>query len=76
MISFIGFFPDGNAQDSRSFGEILCFYLGTFRPLLLSWARPKVEEAIKPAASFKRSCRPIDDAFSKIALAGLLGDIG
>lgn len=60
--------PDGDAQDSRSFGAILCFYLGTFRPLLLCWARPKGEGAIKPAASFKRSGRPIDATFSKIHL--------
>lgn len=55
--------PDGDAQDSRSFGAILCFYLGTFRPLLLCWARPKGEGAIKAAASSKHSGRPIDDAF-------------
>lgn len=52
--------PDGDAQDSRSFGAILCFYLGTFRPLLLCWACPKGAGAIKPAASFKRSGWPVN----------------
>lgn len=50
--------PDGDAQDSRSFGDILCFYLGTFRPLLFCLASPKVEEAIKPTARYKHSSRP------------------
>lgn len=50
--------PDGDAQDSRSFGGILCFYLGTFRPLLLCLASPKAEEAIKPTARYKHSGGP------------------
>lgn len=50
--------PDGDAQDSRSFVAIFCFYLGTFRPLLLCKACPKGKRAIKSAASFKRGCEP------------------
>lgn len=65
-------FTDGDEQDSRSFGAILCFYLGTFRPLLLCWAHPKGKGAIKSAASFKRSGWPIDDAFSKYIWTCLL----
>lgn len=54
--------PDGDAQDSWSFVESLCFYLGTFRPLLLCLASPKAEEAIKPTARYKHSGRPEADA--------------
>lgn len=46
---------DGDAQDSRSFGAILCSYLGTFRPLLLCCARSSMAGAIKPIKRFKRS---------------------
>lgn len=60
--------PDGDAQDSRSFGAFLCFYLGTFRPLLLCRAHPKGEWAIKPTASFKPSDRPLDEDYIKLHL--------
>lgn len=60
--------PDGDEQDSRSFGAILCFYLGTLRPLLLCRACPKGEGAIKPTASFKHSGRPLDADDIKIRL--------
>lgn len=53
--------PNGDAQDSRSFGVIFCSYLGTFRPLLFCWACLNGEGAIKPAASFKHSSWPIFD---------------
>lgn len=42
--------PDGDAQDSRSFGAIFCFYLGTFRPLLLRRAHPKGKRSNKASS--------------------------
>lgn len=68
MISFIGFSPTGTR---RTHGHLERSFVSTWEPsALCSFAGPILKEkgAIKPAASFKHSGRPLDVDYIKVHL--------